>query len=294
MALVDLEYDLDEALKRENLTRDNLGKLREPPIPGVPTNITDKQLALFLNACGTVDETRKVIKIYYEARRNSPELFAERDPTRSDIQKCLQCQDYFYLPLTPKGYHVTFHRLSDYKISSYFFENAIKTHFMMIDTCLSKQGPRPGLIFLFDMKGVSLGHLTRVRISTIRKFFHYLQEGLPAKLRAIHVLNVVSFFDKVLALVKPFMKAEIFNMMHLHTSNMDWEEFYEKHIPKSCLPSDFGGDCPSVAEMHEAFKKEVMDLRDYFVSDEKTTFGDQKIENKTQEAQSMFKKLDID
>ncbi|GAB0093017.1 alpha-tocopherol transfer protein-like [Sergentomyia squamirostris] len=293
MALLDLEYDLDEALKRENLSRNDLAKLREPPITGVPTNITDKQLALFLNACGTVEEARKVIKIYYDARRNAPELFAERDPRRSETQKCLQCQDYFYLPLTPKGYHVIFHRLSDYKISSYYFENAIKTHFMSIDACLSKQGPRSGLIFLFDMKGVSLGHLTRVRIGTIRKFFHYLQEGLPAKLSAIHIINVVSFFDKVLALIKPFMKAEILKMLHLHPSDLNMEEFYEKYIPKSCLPSDFGGDCPSVADMHASFKKELEEMRDFLMDDEKKTFGDLKIE-KSEEIQNSFKKLDID
>lgn len=165
--------------------------------------------------------------------------------------------------------------------------------FSSSDTCLNKQGPRPGIIFLYDMKGVSLGHLTRVRIGTIRKFFHYLQEGLPAKLCAIHVFNVVPFFDKILTLIKPFMKAEIFNMMHLHPSNMNMEEFYAKHVPKSSLPSDFGGDCPSVSEMHEAFKKEFMNMKDFFATDEKTTFGDRKIE-KPDDIQSKFKKLEID
>lgn len=75
------------------------------------------------------------------------------------------------------------------------------------------QGPRPGLICLFDMNNVGLSHLLRVKIGTIRKFFHYLQEGLPAKLKAIHVLNAVSFFDKVLYIIKPFMNAEILNMV---------------------------------------------------------------------------------
>lgn len=69
------------------------------------------------------------------------------------------------------------------------------------------------MIFLFDMKGVSLGHLLRIKISAIRKFFHYLQEGLPGKLKAIHILNVVGFFDKILSIMKPFMKAEIFKMV---------------------------------------------------------------------------------
>lgn len=82
--------------------------------------------------------------------------------------------------------------------------------FSLSDACLYKLGPRPGIIFLFDMKEVRLSHLTRVRIGSIKKFFHYLQEGLPARLCQIHVFNVVSFFGKILAMIKPFMRAEIF------------------------------------------------------------------------------------
>lgn len=79
------------------------------------------------------------------------------------------------------------------------------------------------------MRHVRIGHLTRVRVGTIRKFFRYLQEGMPAKLCEIHVLNVVSFFDKILSLIRPFMRAEIFKVVclvftaqcnsHLYTRN---------------------------------------------------------------------------
>lgn len=81
------------------------------------------------------------------------------------------------------------------------------------DACLYKLGPRPGIIILFDMKHVRLSHLTRVRISSIKKFFQYLQEGLPARLCQIHIFNVVSFFGTILAMIKPFMRAEIFKVV---------------------------------------------------------------------------------
>jgi hypothetical protein len=63
------------------------------------------------------------------------------------------------------------------------------------------------------MSNVGLMHLTRARLSSVRKFFHYLQDCLPAKLKAIHIMNAVSFFDKVLYIIKPFMKAEIIDMV---------------------------------------------------------------------------------
>lgn len=89
------------------------------------------------------------------------------------------------------------------------------------------------------MRNVRIGHLTRVRVSTIRKFFRYVQEGVPAKLCQIHVMNCVSFFDKILSLIKPFMKAEIFKVVSvtLHSPQIVYElqfaNFYTRKIIKN-------------------------------------------------------------
>ncbi|EAA05957.5 alpha-tocopherol transfer protein-like [Anopheles arabiensis] len=271
----DLGYDLAEALEREDLSREDLKALRQPPVEGVPATITDKQLACFLDACDkNIDETRKVLKIYYEARKNGPELFNNRDPHSAAIQQCLQNQDYFPLPPTPSGYSVVFHRLKNSRSSNYHFDEAIKTYFMTIDSCLYTQGPRPGIIFLFDMKNVGLMHLTRINMSSVRKFFHYLQDGLPAKLKAIHVMNVVSFFDKILYIIKPFIHAEILNVLYLHTSSANLDSFYEEWIPKSGLPSDLGGDMKSIDELHQDHLKEFERLRPYFLAEERQRNGE--------------------
>lgn len=49
---------------------------------------------------------------------------------------------------------------------------------------------------------------------------------------------------------------------------MDFEKFYAEHIPKSCLPSDFGGDLESVAELHKKHCTELVGLRNYFIAEE--------------------------
>lgn len=49
---------------------------------------------------------------------------------------------------------------------------------------------------------------------------------------------------------------------------MDWEKFYSECIPKSHLPSDFGGDLASVEELHKLHRIKLMGLRDYFVMEE--------------------------
>lgn len=41
-------------------------------------------------------------------------------------------RDYFYLPPTPNGMPIIFHRLANSKPSNYHFDDAIKTFFMTI------------------------------------------------------------------------------------------------------------------------------------------------------------------
>ena len=87
---------------------------------------------MFLDACGGIEGATKVIKIYYDIKRTSPELFSNRDPENPKIQQCLQNQDYFHLPCTPDGSLLIFHRLSSAKASNYHLDEAIKTFFMTI------------------------------------------------------------------------------------------------------------------------------------------------------------------
>lgn len=46
------------------------------------------------------------------------------------------------------------------------------------------------------------------------------------------------------------------------------EEFYEKHIPKKCLPSDYGGDLDSVREIQKVTEKKMVEMQDYFVKEQ--------------------------
>lgn len=90
---MDLAFDLNEALAREGLSLEDIKRLREDLSPGTPEEITDKQLVLFLNACGNdQDYTRKVIREYYKARKNAPEYFNNRDPTSDQITQAFKTQ----------------------------------------------------------------------------------------------------------------------------------------------------------------------------------------------------------
>ena len=79
-------------------------------------------------------------------------------------------------------------------------------------------------------------------------------------------LNFLKFHSA--ALVRPFVRSGLLNNIRFHSSNMDYEKFYNECVPKSHLPSDFGGDLESVEVLHMKHRESLMELRDYFISEE--------------------------
>lgn len=163
----------------------------------------------------------------------------------------------------------------------------ILSHHSILDSLLYSRGPSNGLIIVFDMQNVGMRHLLRTNIDSLRTFFRYLQDALPAKLEAMHIVNCVSFFDMVMALIKPFMKSEIIQkvceisirfafgdklqllfQMHLHHGS-NYEAFHKECVPASCLPSDCGGLLKTASELHNEHSREFSRLRNYFIAEEK-------------------------
>jgi hypothetical protein len=55
----------------------------------------------------------------------------------------------------------------------------------------------------------------------------------------------------------------------LHPSNVDMEKFYAECIPRTSLPSDFGGTCESVEVLHKRHCEEFKRLRPFFLAEER-------------------------
>ena len=107
------------------------------------------------------------MKIYYQIKKNSPEHFSNRDPASSKIEQCLKHQDYFYLPNTPKGDLVIFHRLATSKASDYVFDEAIKTFFMTIGLCTTIET----IQLNFKSGYVSQTHVYNTTVHAMAQFF---------------------------------------------------------------------------------------------------------------------------
>lgn len=71
--------------------------------------------------------------------------------------------------------------------------------------------------------------------------------------------------DKVLALMKPFMKKELMDAMHLH-STMD--TFLDKHVPKALMPNEYGGSAGTIKEIQEKAYQQLKENGAFFDDEE--------------------------
>lgn len=80
------------------------------------------------------------------------------------------------------------------------------------------------------MKGVRLGHVSRVCLSPLKQFMSYIQEAHPARLKKIYICHAASFVNQVMTLVKPLIKSELMSLLHFTTKGP------QTIIPQDLLP----------------------------------------------------------
>ncbi|CAG5047144.1 unnamed protein product [Parnassius apollo] len=299
---VELEYDYDAATaSMEVFSQNDIDFLRQwiqklDKSKYVPKDLTNKQLLLFYNACyGDLDKTKTCIEKYYGFRKSLPEFFDGRVINSEELKPSIEALEFSFLPgKSCEGYDIIYHRLYYTEPSKYHFEAGVKLLFMTVDACLHKRGPQPGYVFLFDMRGVKIGHITRVGLSSLRKFFQYVQEAMPVRMKAIHIFNTEPVLDKLLLLIKPFMEKKFFDMIKFHHKNEDLEKFYETVVPRSALPPDHGGTLPDVQTLHKKCMQQLQALEPYFRAEEEQRISALPDKKRDKAMEKAFKKLDID
>lgn len=234
--------------------------------------ITDEQLILFYLSCdGDPKFTVETIKEYYISRvsGSGPLLFINRRMDRAEFIEQLEVVRFGIVPTRlANGCGIVIHGLKNFSYSLYNMEHAMAMLIMTLDALVYDDPPPTGLIMLFDMKGVGLLHLTKIRMGLLRTFSYYLQQGLPIKLEAVHVLNTAYFIDKVMAIIKPLLKKDLIEKIHFHPPNMDLQKFTDTVVPMNCLPEDFGGTAPKIDDLHAINTDKLRSMQSYFDNEE--------------------------
>ncbi|XP_050668440.1 uncharacterized protein LOC126967787 [Leptidea sinapis] len=232
--------------------------------PHLP-HISDEFIILFLHSnYYKVKETQETIEFYFTLRASSPDLFTNRDPMVPKNKAILDLAHMVALPnLTPEGYHILLYRLADTDYSKLCFADAVRVFCMFNDIKLSEDRLSEGYVVIFDMKGCSLGHLTRVTYPALRTFMQYIQSAHPCRLKKIHVVHTVSFINQVMCLVKPLIHSNLLNLLNFSSDGP------ASVVDVQYLPEDYGGPLPMVKKLHDEQRRNMEEnYRDWLVESE--------------------------
>lgn len=233
--------------------------------PHLPQNIHPLLLKRYIHSTkGDLEYAKKIFVHGYTIRHNNPHIFGDRDPLEPKVQNVLKAIDMVPLPAVETSEDkFVFFRLVDCDPEKFHFNDVIRTFFIIADSRMV-QPDIPmndgGDIPIFDMNGFTLRHLTKVVLSTLRVYMKYAQEAHPVRLKAIHVINCTPFLDKVMYVVKPFMKKKVAEMLHFHLPNS--EALYE-HVPREVIFQNFD----EIAKQKADWFKRLESLREYFTDD---------------------------
>ncbi|XP_011163323.1 alpha-tocopherol transfer protein-like [Solenopsis invicta] len=263
--------------------------------------ISDAEYVLFLHSnYYRIEPAKNTIEEYYTTRTHMPEFFSDRDPlgTKS-LREAFQTTAQITLSMpTKEGYKIIYSKLIDYEASHFVYNDVMKYFSMMVDMWLYTEGTAEGHIIVIDMINVSFAHAGRLNPLGIKRYLYYLQEAIPIRLKGLHFVNTNAVMDIILAMMKPFMKKELMDVLHIHTT----KDTLAKFIPLEAFPCDVNLDGKSkpLKEQQEQQLKKLQDHREWFLQDEVMGRVNEALrigKSKTIDmfgVEGSFKKLDID
>ncbi|BES88671.1 CRAL_TRIO_N [Nesidiocoris tenuis] len=95
-----------------------------------------------------------------------------------------------------------------------------------------------GATVIFDMDGLSLAQTMQFTPPFAKRIVDWLQDSVPLRVKAIHIINQPYIFNMVFALFKPFLREKLRSRIHFHGTD---RKSLHKFMDPSCLPKEYGG-----------------------------------------------------
>ncbi|XP_060850784.1 alpha-tocopherol transfer protein-like [Rhopalosiphum padi] len=235
---------------------------KQPHLPN--PDVDERRIRLFLILCkNSLERTKESLDQYYTLKSMVPEFFGNRDPTAEPLLRSMKTSLFIPLPkLTPEGYRISLSRIRCPEIDNFEFADYVKVNFMSIDIRLSKLDMFKKEIFVFDLKDITMAHLTAM-LPQMKKFVYCATTAYPLRIQEIHILNMPSYAQTMVNMVLGVLKKKIANRIKIHNGIED----LKKHIGSDILPLDYGGSFPKTSEeLIVDWQEELMKHRDWYLS----------------------------
>lgn len=240
--------------------------LEERPELQIPTE--SKLILYFLRTTKyNIDKTKNKLSTFLKNREKLTEWFKDRNPRRPEIQELLDIG--VFLPLHQKdalNRQVVIIRTSAHDPQKHKQDNVFKVDKMILDLLmyLDETVSIHGVVAIFDMQGVTLGHALQLSPAMIKKAVESW-ENYPCKPKVLEFVNVPVHVNIVLNVFRSFMSAKMKERVTISKKRSQMENLIT-------LPRELGGSGESYQQLAEHWKETVQANESFFAQMEQNVF----------------------
>ncbi|XP_058115816.1 retinol-binding protein pinta [Anopheles ziemanni] len=255
-----------DALRTESIATVKQWLLEERPELQIPTE--SKLILYFLRTTKyNIDKTKRKLSTFLKNREKLTEWFKDRNPRRPEIQELLEIG--VFLPLHQKdalNRQVVIIRTSAHNPQKHKQDNVFKVDKMILDLLmyLDETVSIHGVVAIFDMQGVTLGHALQLSPSMIKKAVESW-ENYPCKPKVLEFVNVPVHVNIVLNVFRSFMSAKMKERVTISRKGSKMENLVT-------LPRELGGSGESYQQLAEYWRETVQANESFFVQMEQNVF----------------------
>ncbi|XP_049521949.1 alpha-tocopherol transfer protein-like isoform X2 [Dermacentor silvarum] len=202
----------------------------------------DEALLMFLRTKKyDVKKATKTIKNYFRVRKDMPEYFDNLTP--SSIPYKTVCHDHKLImharERDPQGRAVGILKFGAWSTDICSMSNLMRCLLLSAECGLLEVDAQVhGVVAVIDLQGFSVNHLRQLTPWFLRKVMLIAQNSLPARIKAIYVVNTPAVAEYAVSLVQFFLPAKLKSRLHFFGGG-----FSELRgvIPSELIPKDFSG-----------------------------------------------------
>ncbi|EAA01738.5 retinol-binding protein pinta [Anopheles merus] len=214
-----------------------------------------------------LDKAKRKLMTFLNNREKLTEWFKDRDPFRPEIQELLDIG--VFLPLHQKdalNRQVVVIRTAAHDPEKHKQDDVFKVDKMILDLLmhLDETVSVHGVVAIFDMQGVTLGHALQLTPSMIKKSVESW-ENYPCKPKLLEFVNVPVHVNIVLNVFRSFMSAKMRERVTISRKGSSLEQ-------SITLPLELGGNGESYYELSEHWKQMVQDNASFYAKMEENVF----------------------
>lgn len=223
----------------------------------------DRFLLRFLRAKKfSVPMTQQIILKYLNLKRVFPQMTTNLDFKNKSVHEFMTNG---YLTVSPvrdqHGRRVIIVRASCFNPKIYSSYDMAKAHFIALETLLEDpENQVLGFTHICDITGITAAHITNWSPSDFSRILNWGEQSVPARHKAVHLINVPHAVKFVLDFAKSKVSAKMKERFQVHTNQNE----LHKKVDKTCLPVELGGNIP-MSEMIEYWTSEMEAKRDVLI-----------------------------